>query len=149
MTGNEKGEERMEELDYEEVVLPEEGDIPVEKLMEAGCVAEDARRALAEEQSAKGAIPIKVAGGPVRMNLAEALALVLHHKSVCREGWEDKVHHIRLMPDKAMGTEILSLHKSDGPHAWIISVEDMMAEDWMTWKLTVAEPRGNQPKPED
>ena len=62
------------------------------------------------------------------MTFTDVLKEILIGKNVTRVGWEDKRHYV-LMADY-----ILQLHKAgedkETLHPWILSEEDITAEDW-------------------
>jgi hypothetical protein len=62
-----------------------------------------------------------------KTNLFNALKLVYQGERFTRAGWEDSGHYIILAEDR------LKLYSPDGKlHDWIISSEDLAAEDWVS-----------------
>ncbi len=59
------------------------------------------------------------------LTFPEAIAMVTTGKKIRRFSWEDNAYYVLLWNDR------LSLHKPSGTiHDWIISTEDLNAEDW-------------------
>ena len=62
------------------------------------------------------------------MTFTDVVKEILVGKNVTRDGWEDKRHYVLLRD------YILQLHKAgedkDTTHPWILSEEDLVAEDW-------------------
>lgn len=62
------------------------------------------------------------------MTFTDVVKEILVGKNVTRAGWEDKRHYVLLID------YILQLHKAgedkNTTHPWILSEEDLVAEDW-------------------
>ena len=58
------------------------------------------------------------------MDFPEAMKAVIAHKKVQRLDWPDKVYGV-------MKDGFLMLQKEDGPHQWLVSDADMLAQDWV------------------
>jgi len=63
-----------------------------------------------------------------KLGFFTALNSVLEGQKITREEWESKEIY-GYMLDK-----VLCLHKEDGDHSWIISEQDMLADDWVIVK---------------
>ena len=63
------------------------------------------------------------------MTFTDVLKEILIGKNVTRKGWDDKRHYVM------MRDYMLQLHKAgedkETTHPWIISEEDLTAEDWV------------------
>lgn len=62
------------------------------------------------------------------MSFTDAVKEILDGKRITRKGWDDKRHYVLLQD------YLLHLHKAGeketDTHPWIISEEDLVADDW-------------------
>jgi len=63
-----------------------------------------------------------------KLGFFTALNSLLEGAKITREEWESKEVYCYML-DK-----VVCLHKEDGDHSWIISEQDMKADDWVIVK---------------